>query len=201
MTMDREVVTINGLGFQNQGALNVKGGNVVWQAFSPLQQIPLFLGSNASIGTTLASDTLRFLLPISDARLLPPPSTLDIFGPGTVIYASTGPALFAGAPYMQYTGTTTVHDGLLLLSQPAGGAILGALVVGDGMGGTATVRETIDNQIADDSTVLVNSDGIFDLNGHIDRISTLTVLGGTVNTGPSGQLSTGISCEQGLNIF
>ena len=188
MTMDREVVTINGLGFQNQGALNVKGGNVVWQAFSPLQQIPLFLGSNASIGTTLPTDNLRFLLPISDRGNA---YNLDIFGPGTVTYASAGPALFAGATYTQYTGTTTVHDGLLLLSQPGGGSILGPLVVGDGMGGTATVRETIDNQIADTSTVLVNSDGLFDLNGHTDTISTLTVLGGTVNTGPNGQLTTG----------
>src|SRR5262249_22953791 len=55
MVMDREAVHLNGQGFNNTGALTVSGGNVTWQAFSNSipQQIPLFLDSDASIGTTL----------------------------------------------------------------------------------------------------------------------------------------------------
>ena len=194
MIMDREVVTINGLGFQNQGALNVKGGNVTWQALTPppLQQIPLFLGSNASIGTTASTDNLTFLVPISDNGNA---FNLDIFGPGTVTYASAlASATFGGNSYGPYTGTTTVHDGNLILSQPASGgpAILGPLVIGDNTGAplSAVVRETIDNQIANSSAVLVNSDGLFDLNGHTDTIAALTVLGGTVDTKANGHLTT-----------
>ncbi|MFO0801905.1 MAG: MBG domain-containing protein [Gemmataceae bacterium] len=201
MVMDREAVTLNGQGFQNQGALNVNGGNVTWQALNPNVRVPLFLGSNASVGTTLPTDTLTFLLPVTDQPQSPPaapPSlstgrNLDIYGPGTVVYAATQSGLLEGTTYTQYTGTTTVHDGTLLLSQPGGNSILGPLVVGDGVGApnSAVVRETISNQIADSVAIRVNSDGLFDLNGFTDVVSDVTVVGGRIDTGPAGQLTTG----------
>lgn len=197
--MDREAITLNGQGFQNQGALNVNNGHVTFQALNSLVRIPLFLATDASIGTTLSTDTLTFLLPITDQpQTLPPPPAsagrnLDLYGPGTVTYAATQDGLLEGTTYKQYTGTTTVHEGTLLLSQPGGNSILGPLVIGDGTGAasTAVVRETINNQIADSVTIRVNSDGFFDLNGFTDTVSDVTVVGGRIDTGTGGQLTTG----------
>src|SRR6185312_6073507 len=89
-------------------------------------------------------------------------------------------------------GQTKVHDGTLILNQPSGNAILGNLIVGDGTGApsSAVVRETIGNEIADTSNVLVNADGLLDLNGLSDAVSALTVVGGNVATGVGGHLST-----------
>ncbi len=186
-TMSPEVITINGQGFQNMGALNVDGANVTWNTNW------LILGSNASIGTTLPTDTLVFTTPITDAT--PPNDTgvsngynLDLYGPGTVTFQANG--------NNQYTGTTTVHTGTLLLDESNGNAIMGPLVVGDGVSTTpALVQELANNQIADTAPVTVNSNGTFDLNAFSDTIGTLTVNNGSVYTDESantgGNLTTG----------
>jgi autotransporter-associated beta strand protein len=173
ITMTNEVVTINGPGFNDQGALNNFSGNNTWAT-------PLFLGSNASVGTTSASETLTFTAPIDDNGNA---FNLDIVGPGTVTYASTLDN--------RYTGTTHVQNGTLLLSQTTGLAIVGPLVVGDVAPSTnAVVRETLDNQIGDTVPVTVNETGLFDLNGKQDQIGTLTVNAGNVTTGNNGILTT-----------
>lgn len=190
MVMDRERVTINGQGFMNQGALNVNGGEVTWQALNPLVEIPLFLGSDASIGTTIPTDKITFLLPITDAGAA---HDLDIYGPGTVVYASDGTAFLGGTTYTTYTGTTTVHEGTLLLSQAGGNAILGPLVIGDAVGpaDSAVVRETFNNQIADGVNIRINSDGLLDLNSFSDTVADVTIAGGHIDTGVGGLLTTG----------
>ena len=87
---------------------------------------PLVLGSNASIGTTAASDSLTFQAPITDNGN---GFNLDVYGPGTVTYAATGDN--------EYTGTTTVHAGTLKLDESGGNAIVGPLVVSDGSAAAA----------------------------------------------------------------
>ncbi|MDB5307092.1 MAG: hypothetical protein JWO38_1294 [Gemmataceae bacterium] len=184
LVMSPEVVTINGQGFNNQGALNVNGGTVLWNSN------PLILGSNASVGTTstLNNDALTFNTTITDQGN---GFNLDVYGPGAVT--------FAGAGDNQYTGTTTVHNGVLNLRETgttaAGGAILGPLVVSDGSA-LATVQEQLSNQVADTSPVTVNTKGTFDLNSLTDKIGPLAVngsgkvlVGGTSNSG--GHLTTG----------
>ena len=185
ITMQTEVVTINGQGFNNQGALNdysdlttPASGIDNWAA------VPLVLGSNAAIGTTRATDRLTFTTPITDNASK---FNLDIYGPGTVVFQNNGNNL--------YTGTTTVHPaaaaGTLQLSQPSGLAILGPLVVGvGGETGTALVQETLDAQIADTAAVTVNLGGTFDLNTRTDTIGKLSVVGGAVQTGAAGKLTT-----------
>jgi autotransporter-associated beta strand protein len=192
MTMDREVVSLNGQGFMNQGALNQKNGTTTWQALAPNVQIPLLLESDSSIGTTLPTDSIIFQLPITDAGTNPG-KNLDIYGPGTIVYTGSPTASFNGITYTQYTGTTTVHDGTLLLSRPGFASILGPLVVGDGVGApnSAVVRETANDQVADAVTILVNSDGLFDLNTFQDTVGDVTVAGGHIDTGVDGQLTTG----------
>ncbi len=173
ITMTDEVVVINGVGFNGQGALNNFSGSNTWA-------IPLVLGSDASVGTTTAADLLTFTAPITDNGNA---FNLDLVGPGAVKYAA--------AVDNQYTGTTTVRQGALLLSQPAGLAILGPLVVGDGQPGAAAAIETLDDQIADAAPVAVNADGTFDLAGQSDEIGTLTITDGAALTGPGGTLTTG----------
>ena len=171
ITMTDEAVTIAGPGFNSQGALNDAGGAVTWA-------VPLTLGGNASVGTTAAGDRLTFTAPITDNGNA---YNLDVVGPGTVIYT---------APVdNQYTGTTTVRQGTLLLSQATGRAILGPLVVGGGAV-PALARETDNDQIADTAPVTVNANGTFDLNSLADTIGTLTVNAGTVTTGAGGRLTT-----------
>ena len=182
-----ELLTLNGQGFNNIGALNISGGNVSWTA-----PLPILLGSNASIGTTLSTDTLTMFGPISDNGS---GFGVDIYGPGTVTYTGDGTGNYNGNPYTIYTGTTRLHDGTLLLNvSPAQSipAIRGPLVVGDGIGAaeSALVKELLNDQVANTSPVTVNSDGKFDLNGLSDTFGNLTVNGGHVYTQPGGHLTT-----------
>ncbi len=172
VNMTSEALTINGLGFDEQGALNNFAGNNVWAA-------PITLGSDASIGVTSAANTLSITRPISDNGLT---RNLEIIGPGTVSYN--------GVSDNQYTGITTVRSGNLLLNQATGLAILGPLVVGDTLPGAGLVRALTDNQIADGVPLTVKSDGTFDLNGRTDVIGTTTIIDGTATTGANGHLST-----------
>ncbi|MBX9583214.1 MAG: autotransporter-associated beta strand repeat-containing protein, partial [Gemmataceae bacterium] len=171
ITMNREAVTINGPGFNGQGALNSFLGNLnVWA-------VPLTLGSDASIGTTTVVQVFSFTAPITDNGL---GFGLDIVGPGTVSYDGTADNT--------YSGTTTVRAGTLRLNQAAGIAVNGDLVVGDGAA-PAVVRATRDDQIADTSDVAVNATGTYDLNGRADTIADLSVTGGSVLTGAGGSLT------------
>ena len=80
ITVTGEKVTIFGDGFNGQGALNNFSGTNTWA-------IPLTLGSDATIGSTIAGDVLRFTAPITDEGNA---FDLDIVGPGIVEYAGHG---------------------------------------------------------------------------------------------------------------
>src|SRR5262245_46156911 len=78
--------------------------------------------------------------------------------------AGAGALTLSGTAANDYTGTTTVNGGTMLLNKTAGtNAVPGALVIGDGTG-TDTVRLSAANQIADAANVTVNSSGLLDLN-------------------------------------
>jgi autotransporter-associated beta strand protein len=199
-----EIITLNGQGFDPGtgplGALHIANGDVTFD--SPL---PILLGSDASVGVGRAGDTLYIESVISDVGGA---HDLDIYGPGTVRYDGDGTGSYNGSNYKGYTGTTTVNSGTLLLNVTAApgvnGAILGPLVVGNSpvADGNALVRALQDNQVADTSTVRVNADGAFDLNGFTDTISDLTVVGGDVYTRNGGKLTTGkITMTAGAEIF
>ncbi|MFO0936555.1 MAG: autotransporter-associated beta strand repeat-containing protein, partial [Gemmataceae bacterium] len=174
ITMSNEVVTINGPGFNGLGALNSSSGPNTWS-------IPLILGSNSSVGTATINDSLTFTTPITDQGKA---YNLDIVGPGTVFYA--------GTVDNQYTGTTHVQNGVLVLQQTSGVAIVGPLVVGNtAPAPAANVIEGLDNQIGDNVDVTVNETGRFDLSSKSDTIGTLTVNSGNVLTNSNGQLTTG----------
>src|SRR5262249_42491568 len=102
-----------------------------------------------------------------------------------------GTVAYAGTTDNKYTGTTRVREGTLLLSQTSGRAIMGPLVVGDGVAPVAVARATQNNQIFDSSAGSVDLDGTYDLNGKIDVIGPLSVNGGLATTGPLGSLTPG----------
>ena len=167
----QEALTLRGAGFQGQGALNNAAGTNSWDT-------PITLAENATIGAA-AGTTLTLSQPTSDGGNK---YDLDVVGAGTVAFTASADN--------QYTGTTTVRGGVLRLSQPAGVAIQGALVVGGGAT-AASVRATTNNQVADASTVTVNPNGTFDLNGQTDAVGLVTANGGTDPLVPAGVVRTG----------
>jgi autotransporter-associated beta strand protein len=128
-------------------------------------------------------------------------NTLTIDGPGTIQFngAVTGSAgvikngsgrmdLF-GSTANTYIGQTKINDGLLQIAKSPGiPAVSSDLVIGDGVGAasSAVTRQFQNSQIP--QQVTVNSDGLYDLNGFLEFISTLAVNGGNVTIG-AGQLA------------
>ena len=110
---------------------------------------------------------------------------LQTFGPGTV--------LMNGAASNTYTGTTTVASGVLELgSSSAGSVVPGDLLIGGtAIGnppGTATLRLTFRDCIANASNVTIASDGVLDLSGFTETVATLSGTG-PVSLGTRGLLT------------
>jgi autotransporter-associated beta strand protein len=95
-----------------------------------------------------------------------------------------GNFILSGSASNAYSGITTVEGNLLnngsvqLLLAKTGGAIALPANVTINTGGTVTLIE--DEQIADTARVVVNSGGVFRVNAHIERISTLNGNGSVV---------------------
>ncbi len=111
---------------------------------------------------------------------------------GSLVKVGTGTTTLSGSN--TYTGSTTVKDGTLQLSNPvAAPAIPGALFIGDAIGatGSATVRLLKSEQIQDSAAVTIANDGVLDLGTFTDTIGTLTMTGGTVSGSGAGTLKLG----------
>jgi autotransporter-associated beta strand protein len=117
--------------------------------------------------------------------------TLDlsgaISGAGGITKAAPGTLVFSGSTANSYLGTTWVDDGGLVLDKSVlNGAIAGPgpLVIGDGAGGAnADMVQLADvNQIVNTVAVVVNSSGLYDMNGYGDAIGSLAG-NGNVNLG------------------
>ena len=123
-----------------------------------------------------------------------------ISGTGGIVKTNVGTLrLDGGTGHNTYTGLTRFDGGVLELDKfaifPAFTnftAIPGDLIVGDGNGlvGTDVLRLLTDDQIADTSDVTVKNSGIMDLQGNSDAIGSLTMQGGTIDTG-AGVLTLG----------
>lgn len=90
-----------------------------------------------------------------------------------------------GTDVNTYSGTTVVQAGLLELNRNVfDGCISGDLVIGGGDSTTKTVRNlSFNNQIANTANVIINTNGLLDLNGFLDGIASLDMTGGAVQTG------------------
>jgi autotransporter-associated beta strand protein len=112
-----------------------------------------------------------------------------ISGTGGLTKNGTGTLTFTGAAANTFTGTTTVNAGTLVLARPAGqNSIVGALVIGDGVG-VDTVRIDVGDQFGT-GLITINSSGVFQLNNVSEIIAALTMNGGAVTTG-TGTLTLG----------
>jgi len=114
-----------------------------------------------------------------------------ISGTGNLVKTNVGTLRMDGIGHNTYSGFTRFDGGVLELDKfstvPASNyvAIPGDFTVGDGNGlvGTDVLRLFADDQIADTADVTVKNSGIFDLNDHSDRIGSLTMQGGTIDSG------------------
>src|SRR5262249_29713502 len=114
---------------------------------------------------------------------------LDIQGnvtaTGNITYAGTGTVAYTGGSRIIESGTTTVNEGTLLLNKTVGPQIIGALTIGDDVGGqdADTVRIgsaalAIADPIMSHLNVVLKSTGQLDLNG-VNQTLTGTNFGQT----------------------
>lgn len=109
-------------------------------------------------------------------------------GNGTLTFNSTGANT--------YNGATVVENGTLVLGRAAADSgTVKNLEVGDGTGasGSAVVTLGENEQIKNDASVTIKSDGSFNLNGKTETVGTLVNQGGTFSTGAGKLIGTGAS--------
>jgi len=120
-------------------------------------------------------------------------------GTGNLVKTNVGTLRMDGSGHNTYSGFTRFDGGVLELDKfqifPSVTnfiSIPGDLTVGDGnnLVGTDVLRLLADDQIANTSDVTVKNSALMDLNDHDDRIASLTMQGGTIDTG-TGLLTLG----------
>ena len=216
-------MSLSGSGTDGTGALKSLGGRNTWRG-------NVSLAGNTTINNTQAgNDNTLFLGPyiqISPTTFDLNNNNLNFIGQGDVYISSaigkssgdtgsvsinltnggmTNSVTFAG-PQNSYTGTTEVNNGWLRLLVDSGNypnaAIKGSLVIGDGTGAanSAVVTNAYIEQIADNASVTIKSDGLLDLATHSvnETLSNLTLQGGRINTGTGNLYLTGpVSVQTG----
>ncbi len=202
-------ISISGSGVSGGGAIRAQGGTNTWNG-----NISLAADATITNAGSAGDPNLLYLGPWSGAAptaLTLNNHTVTFGGPGDVyvnsaIGASTGDTggviingtspnsvVYFGGPQNYYTGTTQVNDGNLEFQVNPGNhinsAIKGDLIIGDGIGSanTAVVRyyQSMNNQIADNVHVTINSDGKLDLSlygGVVDTLGHITLNGGHIDS-------------------
>jgi fibronectin-binding autotransporter adhesin len=173
-TITNDITTVGTTWSAAAGAL-IFGDAVNGRSMNLFGSDPLIFGGSSN--TTIYSNLIGT-----------PGSLFDVTknGSGTLTFSLPSGVAAYGS---NYTGTTTINEGTIILNQTvAGGVIGGNLVIGDGTGGAGAdiVRLDRADQITETvgRTVTINSSGLLDLNGFTDTIHNLTMNGGTLtNTG------------------
>lgn len=121
-----------------------------------------------------------------------------ISGAGGLTKAGNGSMRLAPPSANLYTGTTTVEQGFLFLV--SGQAISGPIVIGNNVdpANSAVLQDGKDNAIAPTSSVLVNSSGLFSVNGFNEHIGPLSGTG-PVSISEAGQGQSGVN-ELTINV-
>ena len=131
---------------------------------------PVTLGANVRIGVTPTLGVLNLGGVIG--------------GTGNLTKDDSGTLFFSGGEANNYAGTTYVNAGTLGLAKTVNnGAIPGALVVGDGVGGTnadvVQLPASGTGQIANTAAVTVNSSGLLDLTSFGSSLENVGSLAGS----------------------
>ncbi|HKX60516.1 MAG TPA: autotransporter-associated beta strand repeat-containing protein, partial [Verrucomicrobiae bacterium] len=156
-----------------------------WEAQGPLAVLDVTGDINLNAGTlTLRANTGDFIL------------GGVLSGSGNLVKTNVGTLRMSGFGHNTYAGFTRFDGGVLELNKVGlvsinpivlsnFVAIPGDFSVGDGNGlvGTDVCRLLASDQIANTSDVSIRNSGLLDLNDQDDRIGTLTMAGGRVETG------------------
>lgn len=100
---------------------------------------------------------------------------LTLGGAGTLVLSGSTPNT--------YTGTTTDNSGTLELDKSSGVVAVPANLTIAGLAGTAIVSDQNNGQIDTSATVTTGPTGTLALDGFNETITSLTMTGGTINTG------------------
>lgn len=109
-----------------------------------------------------------------------------ISGTGGLFKEGAGTLVFSGTNANSYAGSTEVRAGILELNRSGVFALPSTpLVIGDDADGTATdrVRYLANNQLSVNTTITINRTGVLDLNNRNDDLGTISLTGGTLQTG------------------
>jgi autotransporter-associated beta strand protein len=112
---------------------------------------------------------------------------------GAITKDGPGTMRLRGSSSNNYSGTTTVNAGMLVLNKTSANAVSGQLVIGDGIGGVNSdiVRFDSDHQFNINVSPLINESGLLNLNNRDqDLFGGITLTGGAVTTG-TGSLDVG----------
>ncbi|QIF04081.1 autotransporter-associated beta strand repeat-containing protein [Roseimicrobium sp. ORNL1] len=121
--------------------------------------------------------------------------TTAMEGTGGLTKTGNGTLTLNSSTANTYQGTTAVQEGTLVLARTAADSgTVRNLEVGDGTGaaGSAVVRLDKNEQIKNDASVTIKSDGAFQLNGKTETVGSLVNQGGSFTTG-AGKLTAGDS--------
>jgi fibronectin-binding autotransporter adhesin len=158
--------TING-----PSALTISGSNLVQNIVSDAAGNTL--GSTLPVGLTGAAVEAA-----CSAGTLTMAGAIS--GTDGLVFSGTG-GNFALTAANTYTGATTILSGALHISTGLGDVIVGSsITVGTGAGPGAQLLLDQSSDISPETPVTVNSDGVFDFQGHSDFAKSLTVNGGHV---------------------
>ena len=185
MLLTSGIISVNVVGTNHIDADVEVRGSQSWEAQGPLAVLDI----NGDVNLNTNTLTVRA-------------NTGDLFlsgvlsGTGNLVKTNVGTLRMDGLGHNTYSGFTRFDGGVLELEKfglvsvmplvfSNFTAIPGDLTIGDGNGLVATdvLRLLADDQIADTSDVTLKNSGVFDLNDHSDRIASLTMRGGTVDSG------------------
>lgn len=190
-------LSLTGTGASGTGALHNASGNNLWDGNITLGGATTItsVGGELKIGDqtsfadtlTLGSNTLTFDTNGGNIWV-----NSIISGTGGVTKTGSGTLTYY-ADQNTYTGTTSHNDGTFILDTLVSASfdgINGNLIIGDNTGSASsahfvhgqTTSPVAYELINDASTVTVNSDGWWDLNGQYETVASLTMEGGLAST-------------------
>ncbi|MGA2052363.1 MAG: autotransporter-associated beta strand repeat-containing protein [Opitutales bacterium] len=184
ISVNQSGFSFNGTGTSNNGALLSSGGNNLLGG-------QIVLGSASTFQVSAGSLTLNGSLQLPYNLIWTGSGNGTISGAvtgtgGLIDKTGTGTLTFTGNSGISNSGGLQIDGGTVILNQTAGAATWnGPIVVGNNTSavGTSTLLLDQGNQIANSLSVTVNNSGIFNLNGNNQTIASVTMTGGSIQTG------------------
>ncbi len=195
ITVAEANVGISGTGMSGNGALlNVSGNNTFSGSVT--------FNNDATIGSSSGTLTLSGDFSAGKNVTFTGAGNITLsgggYGAGNLTQAGTGTVTFSGSTSTSLSGTLNINSGTVALAKTGGATALASTTmnVGDGSGaaGSAVLRLDGSNQIDDGVSVVVKSDGNFNLNGNSEGLKAFTLnSGGQVTMGSTSTFTIGTS--------